>query len=183
MKRTILVALAVALTMAAWQVVAATASDTHEAKPFEGTSQGTQTVGPTGASSGTGTVQALHLGSGTYTINSTQDFARHVEGEHGPGNNCAFIDGTITLTAADGDQLEGDIDNDRSVSCVSQETPGPGPDAEYLTTLYVNVTGGTGRFADATGYYFSRVTSTLTGGSMTGANFDDVAVLFGDIDY
>ena len=41
-----------------------------------------------------------------------------------PCNNCAFVNGMITLRAADGDQLDGDIDGDRWVSCVSRETTG-----------------------------------------------------------
>ena len=189
MKRTILIAVAAACAAMVWQVVGATASKTHDARPFEGVTNGTSTVapgaGPLINSTGRGNLQALHLGRGTYEIQATQDYGRHVEAEpdHLPGNNCAFVNGTITLRAANGDQVNGDIDGDRSVACVDQETPGPGPDARYLSTLYVEVTGGSGRFADASGYFFSRGTSTFTGIGATGATFDDRAVLFGDIDY
>ena len=160
-------------------------SNPHENKPLQGTLQGASTItGVSGAvvsSTSTGTLSASHFGSGTYELVSTQDYGRHVEAQH-PAGDCAFVDGTMTLTAANGDEMTGDVDADRSVICVSEEFPGPGSDAEYQSTLVVDVTGGTGRFADATGWFFSRSTSTADA-PPAGTTFTDVGGLWGDIDY
>lgn len=178
--------------VAALTVVAAAstvfAAKTHEAKPFRaaitGTTTSTGTSDPeTVDSSSTGTIQGTHVGNGTYTIEATQDYARHEEAEH-PAGDCAFVDGEIEITAANGDTIVGNIDADRSVTCVSVEGPGPGPDTEYLSTLYIDITGGTGRFSDASGWLFSRGTSTFTAISPpASAVFSDNGVILGDIDY
>ena len=179
----------------AFSAVGALAVDTHEGKPFDGVLEGesTSTVDPNTMAVTTvsaGTFHANHMGNGTYTITASQDYPRHFNNEepNRPDGDCAFIeDGAgpgVVLTAANGDQVFGNIDDDRSVTCVTEETPGPGPDQEYVSTLYVQIEGGTGRFEDATGYFFSRGTSTFSDAPdpMT-ANFTDAGVLMGDIDY
>jgi hypothetical protein len=156
-------------------------------RPFLGDSTGTTTI--TGApapgvftATSAGTINATHIGNGTYEMETTQDYIRHVELPDPSANNCAFIEGTITIQAANGDQIDGAVDPNRSVSCVAVETPGPGADAGYLSTLYIEVTGGTGRFEDATGWFFSRGTSSAQT-DPPGASFDDAGVVLGDIDY
>ena len=157
-----------------------------ENRPFLGDSTGTTEI--TGAAPGgfaatsAGTINATHIGQGTYELETTQNYARHVEVPDPAANNCAFVEGTMTIQAANGDQINGEVEPNRSVACVDTETPGPGADQGYLSTLYIEVTGGTGRFADATGWFFSRGTSTAQT-SPPGANFDDAGVVLGDIDY
>ncbi len=161
-------------------------ADWHEARPFMATSEGVSRV--TGMPSpgeftsvGTGTITGTHIGTGTYELAATQNYPRHVEAEH-PANDCAFVNGTLTIQAADGSQINGDLDADRSVSCVSEQFPGPGVDAAYLATLYIHVVGGTGRFADATGWLFARGTSTADA-PPAGTTFTDTGIVLGDIDY
>lgn len=157
----------------------------HQDRPFFATSEGASAVtGMSGAlilSQSTGTITGTHIGTGSYQLDATQDYPRHVEAEH-PTNDCAFVNGAITIQAADGSQINGDLDADRSVSCVLDEFPGPGVDTSYLITLYIEVTGGTGRFTDASGWLFSRGTSTADA-PPTGTTFADAGIIVGDIDY
>ena len=175
-----------------FSAVGAWAVDTHEGKPFDGVLEGDSTSTVAGGVITTvsaGTFHANHMGHGTYTLTAEQDYPRHANNDepNRPDLDCAFIeDGPgpgIILRAANGDEVHGNIDDDRSVTCVSQETPGPGPDQEYISTLYVQIEGGTGRFTDATGYFFARSTSTFAGGDIMEADFDDAGVFMGDIDY
>ena len=163
------------------------AGNTHENKPFEGTSEGTSTVGtPTDdgvPSTSEGEFWALHLGRGTYAGEFLQDYAGH------PDPQCAFVSGELVLTAADGDELwletrlpgEGGapLAEGRSVTCAPADQPpsGPAPGHIYTSTLYFDVVGGTGKFTEAAGWVFSRGTSTI------GAPIVDVAIMLGDIDY
>ena len=151
----------------------------NELRPFEGTFEGTTQVAPRAPApgsfgeftfAGAGTYQATHLGTGTFESAGTLEYARHMQRGH---IECAFVDGELVLTAADGDQLNGDIDQDRSVLC-QREAP---QDAD--TTLYVEVEGGTGRFADATGWYFVKSTSI----QQSPGNFNDTGYTLGSIDY
>ncbi len=162
------------------------ASNPHENRPFQGTLEGSSAVtGPaTGgfAATSTGTINATHIGNGEYVLESTQDYARH-EGEvDHPEGDCGFVDGTFDITAANGDVLNGELDGDRSVVCVLEEFAGPGTDVSYLSTLYINVVGGSGRFSDATGWLFSRGTSTADL-PPSGTTFADSGIVLGDIDY
>ena len=102
--------------------------------------------------------------------------------------NCAFVeDGSrpgLIITAANGDQIFGNIDDDRSVVCAPQSQTGvPMAGDEYYSTLYITVTGGTGRFSDASGWLFSEGTSTLTAFTGVGSTADDAGTILGDIDY
>jgi hypothetical protein len=156
-----------------------------EDRPFFATTSGDSAItGMSGAlilSQSVGTITGTHIGTGTYQLNASQDYPRHVEAEH-PTNDCAFVNGTLTIQAADGSQIIGDLDADRSVSCVLEQFPGPGVDTSYLVTLYIEVTGGTGRFADASGWLFSRGTSTADA-PPAGTTFADTGIIVGDIDY
>lgn len=86
------------------------------------------------------------------------------------------MNGEITLTAANGDQLNGHIDSDRSVNCVGVEETDP-----FEVTLYVEVLSGTGRFAEARGWYF--VKSSATPDSSNPGTFHETGYMLGSIDY
>lgn len=158
----------------------------QEARPFEGVLEGaSQVTGISGgivSSESAGTIQATHIGNGTYELLSDQDYPRHLEEEH-PFGNCAFVEGELVITAADGDELHAHVDGDRSVVCAPDEQ-GPVPPAPgdvYYSTVFSEVTGGTGRFADATGWLFSEGTSTL--GDPASGPTEDLSTIYGDIDY
>lgn len=173
--------------------VAAGAAKKYDHRPFSGVMTGTTTsqVGPSGDevdSTSTGNIQATHIGNGSYTLVTNQDYARHEEEEH-PNGNCAFVeDGTgtgLVITAANGDKINGAIDDDRSVTCAPDTQVGvPVPGDKYYTTLYINIRGGTGRFTDASGWLFVEGTSTLTSLNATGAgSSNDSSTILGDISY
>ena len=166
----------------------------QEFRPFDAVMEGTSTAqapNMMGESTvtGAGTIRGTHIGSGTYSINAVQDYGRFQGEQEHPTGDCAFVEDDeqngFVITAANGDQITGNIDDDRSIVCVSRETTGPGADAEYLSTLYVEVTGGTGRFTDAHGWIFVRGVSTFTGTSpvVPPFTFGDEAVALGTIDY
>ena len=164
------------------------AGNTHENRPFEGTSSGTSTAGlPVDGVVTTdvaGTFWALHLGQGTYEGTLAQDYGRH------PDPQCAFVSGEVILTAANGDTLElmakGENEGEsRSVACApaDQGSGGAMPGDLYRSTIYFEVIGGSGRFEDASGWVFSRGGSTVSGVSPAGVTASDTAVMLGDIDY
>ena len=178
----------------AFGAVAANAAKKYEERPFSGVTEGTTDAQFNPASGevvsmSTGTINATHIGEGTYEIVSDQDYGRHVEEQHTVGN-CAFVEDAsgpgVVITAANGDEIHGAIDDDRSVVCAPDTQTGPPNVGDvYLSTLYIDVTGGTGRFADATGWLFSEGTSTLTDfNPLTGASAtEDESTILGDIDY
>jgi hypothetical protein len=124
------------------------------AVPFKGSFAGTQAVTPLeppfGAVSGSGTGAATHLGQFTVAFPHTVNFATRTGV------------GTYTFTAANGDSV--------TAAFTGQATP-----AGSLVNLLENatITGGTGRFAGATGAFtvqrtFNSATGT-TDGSFDGA--------------
>ena len=170
----------------------AVGADKYDDRPFSGATTGTTTAVPnpnTGQvdSTSTGNLNATHVGNSTITITASQDYGRHMEEEHVVGN-CAFIeDGSgpgVVITSASGDQINGNIDDDRSVTCApDSQTGDPQIGDQYYSTVYIRVVGGTGRFADATGWLFAEGTSTFTSVDAEGAHFTDEATILGDIDY
>lgn len=84
--------------------------------------------------SGTGVGRAMHMGAATLSVDECVDFAME------PGR--VHVYGTLVLTAANGDQLQVSVDK-------VGDLPGPTGDA-HVAGPYV-VSGGTGRFAGATG--------------------------------
>lgn len=97
-------------------------------RPVKGTGSGTISLDPlTGAFTGDATGVSSHLGN--YTV--------HLEGAGAPTPEGTFAGGgTVTIVAANGDRLTGTFTLTRT-----------GPS----TTVVVKITGGTGRFADASG--------------------------------
>jgi hypothetical protein len=72
--------------------------------------------------------------------------------------------------------------------CAPDDQPPTGPrvDDVYYSTLFINVIGGTGRFAEASGWLFSEGESTVTevrGLPAPGADTTDTSTILGDIDY
>lgn len=128
--------------------------------PFHGTLEATKTsftpLGPTTAlfgSAGSGT--ATHLGRYTVAISLTVDFATLTGTEQ------------LALTAANGDML------------YATATTRGSPSADGLTLNVVEtatITGGTGRFAGATGTYVVRCVVDQATGTSTGA-FEGTIVL------
>jgi hypothetical protein len=166
------------LVLSAYGLLGAQAAP-NEFRPFEGTFEGTnQTVLPSPGPgefgfASTGTYQATHMGTGTFEAAGSIEYQRHQQAEH---FECGFVNGTLQLTAANGDTLDGHIDSDRSVNCQDPDATAP-----FEVTLYVEVIGGTGRFADATGWYF--VKSTATPSTSTPGAFDEAGYMLGSIDY
>ena len=163
----------------------------QENRPFEGILQGTTQAGMPGVggvpTSSTGTIKGSHIGNATYTITANQDYGRHVEdsSQHTVGN-CAFVEDNeagLVITAANGDQIFGDIDDDRSVVCAPnpQGPAGAAPGDVYYSTIFTNVKGGTGRFANASGWLFAEGTSVI--GTPASSPTTDEAQVYGDIDY
>ena len=148
-------------------------------RPFHGVATGTSTVtgGPAVFSTTvTGTFKASHLGKGTYTGSSTQDWSGADYSGFPFPNPCGVVDGTITLTAANGDMVEGDIDVTASTVC----EVAPFNNLAYASTLVIDITGGTGRFVSATGRFTS--TSTHTRVTVT-ADSSDIGSWSGLISY
>ncbi|MGH2754398.1 MAG: hypothetical protein ACRDLB_08170 [Actinomycetota bacterium] len=187
MKRGYVAVAAISMTVGMMlTTVGAQAMPPWDNNPLFGESEGASQV--TGINMGvvsatsSGTFHANHFGSGTYTAVTTQNYPRHVEsGMENPMGQCAFVDGTLELTAANGDVLNVDVDADRSVTCAPPDQPPTGA-AEgdvYTTTLFGVITGGTGRFAEASGFLFSEGTSVV---GEPGTTVDE-ADIFGDIAY
>jgi hypothetical protein len=122
------------------------------------------------------------MGNGTYTAETTQNYPRHVEsGMENAAGQCAFVDGTLEFVAANGDVLNVDVDADRSVNCAPPGQPptGAAPGDVYTLTMVGEIVGGTGRFAEATGFIFSEGTSIVQDDGTT----VDEADIFGEISY
>ena len=102
-------------------------------RPIKGAGMGTITVHPaTGAFTGVVPGVSSHLGNVTV----------HIEGVGAPVADGTFAgSGTATIVAADGDEVTGTI-------TVTQTAL---HDGRTTTTVVVTITGGTGRFADASG--------------------------------
>lgn len=178
-----IVAVAAIVVGASLSGVVAQASHPWDANPFFGSSEGNSQVTGVAAlisTTSAGDFQATHIGNGTYTATLTQNYPRHIEsGMENAAGQCAFVDGQIVLTAADGSQINVDVDADRSVSCAPQGQPPTGASVGdvYTSTIFGEITGGTGRFVDVTGYIFSEGTSEITGPGTT----VDQADVYGDI--
>ena len=158
MKRTVVIGSMVAILALFVLVGTVLAGPKGTDRPFKGSGSGTSSVPvlvagnfPTFGLTGTGTFNATHLGQGTYTGASTQDWSgADYTGFPNPVNPCAVVAGSITLTAANGDTLTGDI---VAGSTVCELAPFNG--LAYASTLIIDFTGGTGRFVDASGSFVS----------------------------
>jgi hypothetical protein len=102
-------------------------------RPIKGAGTGTISLDPaTGAFTGVVPGTSSHLG----------DLTVHIEGVGTRTADGTFAgSGTATLVAANGDEITGSIDLTQTVL----------PDGHTVTTVVVTITGGTGRFANASG--------------------------------
>jgi hypothetical protein len=142
--------------LAAMSMIAVFASPAlaREQVPFKGSLAAVETdvvQGGTLVVNGSGVGKATELGLFTMTFHADVDLS-------------TFIGvGTITFTAANGDSL--------SASFIGQATPTPDPNIFMLQEV-ATITGGTGRFAGATGSFtVQRVINLSTGissGSFSG---------------
>jgi hypothetical protein len=117
----------------------ATPASAREGVPFKGSLEGSYTVTvdpgppPVGTFDGSGTGRATHLGHFTFEFPHTVNF----------GNTPPLGVGTYTFTAANGDTVEADF--------IGHSTPvAPG---YVLVEEEAIITGGTGRFAGASGEF------------------------------
>ena len=154
--RRLLVLSSLVLAVAALSPAAALGATQGTARPLKGTSTATAVV-DTAAGTGTvdGAILFTQLGKGTYHTDLT--------GFTSTGNTFAF-GGTATFVAANGDKVFTTIAGTGTVTSTGSES-----------TTVDTITGGTGRFADASGTFTvttvgvtvstvgSIVTQTLTG--------------------
>ena len=146
MRRTILALLAMVLalfTMTGTSAVADGGDDGEAQRPFTGTLDGSVTFAPadpamncTWPPAPEGPLMTISQGVGTAThMGRVTMSSVHCSGD--------FLDGSMVLTAANGDQ----VFLDYSGPC----TPFPPPTPDITCDLAAEVTGGTGRFEGATG--------------------------------
>lgn len=145
--------------MVAALVLTTVLAHAHAARPFSSSGSGTETSlsasGCQFTTSGctvqsTGTANSSHLGSGSYVSTLTVNWAQATS--NGAGGFCAPADGPSTLTAANGDTLS--LSNNGTVC----EVGATGANVPHTFVGKVTITGGTGRFAHASG------SGTETGG-------------------
>ncbi len=136
-------ALAVSLAIGAASAVAAETPFKGKVTMFETS----QLVFPILSVNREGTGTATHLGKFTETFRAQVDV------------RTASATGTATFTAANGDTL--------TASVVGQGDPTTPPTARSIVEVYT-ITGGTGRFADATGIFTLKRTLDLTTGVSSG---------------
>jgi hypothetical protein len=137
-------------------VVASSALAGPAGLPFKSAGSGTETsLGPVGCQFGgicmvqiTGTATSSHMGTGPYTSTLAINYGDLTIPS--PGEYCAYTTGTGTITAANGDTLN---QTDTGWVCGGDQ-----PNASHTFTGTYSNTGGTGRFATATGG------GTITGG-------------------
>ena len=179
MKRS-LIALGVVATLAL-SVTAAMAGPGGTDRPFKGNSSGTTTSSCTPAgdvctSSSSGTHTSSHMGRGTYSIASTQTWGPGPMPDHGFSDCSTSMTGSVTLVAANGDELSGSIETG---SYVCEDVFG----TRYVSHLEVKVTGGTGRFLAATGMYAVDGVSVDADFPTTPGEFSDTGSHAGTISY
>jgi len=127
------IALAFVLALAIFNTGSALAKAGGTDRPVKGTASGTLRVDPvTGAATGDITGVTSHLGK----------TAVHFEGILTPTGEEGTLAGpaTVTIVAANGDRLTGN-------AAVTSRTT----DTGTITTVVLEITGGTGRFANASG--------------------------------
>jgi len=129
--------------------------------PFRGTVQAVETqavVFPTLSVNGTGSGNATHLGNFTMTYEAEVNLLTHV------GN------GSIEFIAANGDRVFADF--------VGQSTPTGTPNVVSIVET-ATITGGTGRFAGATGTFVVMRTLDQITGSTSGFFDGRIVILNG----
>jgi len=130
----------------------------EEQSPFKGSIQGVEIADvqyPTLFVDGSGSGKATHLGRFTMTYELEVDLLTHE------------TSGSSLFTAANGDSLSTDI--------TGLGTPTENPDVHSIVEVHT-ITGGTGRFAGATGSFIRKYLLNLVTG-VTSGSFDGTIVL------
>ena len=131
-KRKLMTLAGLALAVVALSPASASANAGGTDRPFMGTVSGTVSLNVlTGAMTADGEGVATHLGEYTTSLEGTATITP----------TGVFGSGTQTIVAANGDELTGTY---------TLSTPGA-PGVAHTTTIVSTITGGTGRFSDASG--------------------------------
>jgi hypothetical protein len=134
--RRLLVFTSLLLALAVVTPVSAVAKRGGTDRPLKASGSGTTTADlATGAATSQGTAHFSHLGKSTYTLDTTFTLA---------GPNTFALSGASAVVAANGDQVFSTFTGTGTFTGI-----GVGETATY--TIVFTITGGTGRFADASG--------------------------------
>jgi hypothetical protein len=153
-RRRLLVLTSLLLALAVAVPGAAVAKRGGTDRPLKGSGSGTTTGDlATGVATSEGTARFSHAGKTTYSINTTFSAT---------GPNTFALTGTSTLVAANGDSVFSSLTGTATATGI-----GVGETIEF--TLVFTVTGGTGRFADASGTLTAEATSETV--SLVGTTF------------
>jgi hypothetical protein len=161
MRRSFKSSAAVALGTGILALVAASSALAGSASlPFKSAGSGTETAAAAGCQftlvgctvQSTGTATSSHMGTGPFTSTLTVEWYAAYPNPNVSGAFCAPATGTGTITAANGDTL---TQSESGTVCELARSASNVPHS--FTGTYTN-TGGTGRFANATGG------GTVTGG-------------------
>jgi len=177
--RKVFIAVAVVAALGVSTTVLAAPNGTN--RPFKGSISGSTTAAcdfDTGIcdSDSEGTHISSHLGTGAYVIDSTQTWTDDAVETN--GMDCAeFVTGTVTLSAANGATLVGNILNNNEAVCEVSLYE------EYASNFEVVVDGAesTGKFAGASGSYW--VTGTSFDPEAPSGTYEDSASMAGTISY
>jgi hypothetical protein len=128
-----------------------------------------------------GTLTATGFGSSSYYISAEEDWIT----AYFPDNPCGSLEGHMTVTVANGDQLFGTIE---AGSRVCEDAPYDGiprHDPSYTSNLLWFITGGTGRFAGVSSVSPIGIvgTSTTTYQGTYDAILDDSFRMVGQLSY
>jgi hypothetical protein len=135
-------------------------------RPFTGSGSSTERVNiVTGVASATGTARLSHLGKTTLTSN-------FIATATGPTTNTAH--GTTTFVAANGDTLTATFN-------ATGETNASGTEQD-VTGVFA-ITGGTGRFADATGTFTAQLHEKVASMSGTTVTLNQTFTVNGKVSY
>ena len=172
------------VTALALSVPAATAGSKGTNRPIKGSTSGSTTaacdLSGTCTSDSAGTHNTSHLGKGAYAIDSVQTWTD--PNPETNGRDCAeTVDGTVTLWAANGDKLVGNIDDTGNPMAVCEVTFG----TEYASAFTVVIDGSasTGKFAGASGSYWLTGTSKDADFPTTPGEYTDSGTLSGKVSY
>ncbi len=170
MKRRVLTPaiLAVLVVLSAFPIAFASHSG-HHSRPFNGRVSGTATAMSQTMSALTGTGHFTHLGKTTFTGATTGT---------GRAEQCQGFTGTsqVTLTAANGDEL---FLSSNDLFCATS-SPNATPFTSHLTAS-ITFTGGTGRFAGASGSATGQADGVASSATATTSTFS--GTITGTISY
>lgn len=125
--------------------------------------------GPFFSTSANGTIKGSLVGKGTYLLGTSWDWSGATT-----ANPCGIVDGTVTITSANGDTVEGDIVGGSTICGAAGVTS-----STFSQNLNIDVVGGTGRFAGVDGSLVYTATSTRDASSVF--TFEDTGTWTGSL--